>query len=353
MLRLYSKISFTKYDLKTKETGDEIVFDFVNNVEVESSFEDLTSTATITIPRKLNFDGKPIAVGLNSIFKRGDKVKIELGYFPDLRKVFTGYITRVSLTAPIEIECEDEMFLLKQKRILYPLRYGTITKGKRGGTLKHAKIFPTKIKLKDFVKDVLLDGTDIEFKCLLDVDINVKRFDCSAAKALDTLKESYGFYSYFVDGVLQIGLASDASDTRNIDFAFEENIIDDSNLKYQRIEDVRLKVRAESINSQTNERVVIDIGDDDGAQKDFKIQNATEAELKKFAQLKLDEFKYEGYRGSFVTFGEDYVRHGDAAQLTSKKYPEKNGLYQVKSVKRVFGMNGYRQVVELGIKLNH
>lgn len=353
MLRLISKTTFTKYDIKTKKLGDEIIFDFINNVEIESSYEDLTDTAKITIPRKLNFDGKPIAAQIDSIFQRGDKVKIELGYFPNLRTVFEGYISTISINTPIQIECEDNMFLLKQKRILYPLRYGSITKGKRGGTLKHAKIIPTKIKLKDFLSDVLLEGTGLDFKCLLDVEINVKRFDCSAAKALDTLKTEYGFYAYFVNGVLNVGLASDASDTQNINFKFEENIIDDSNLKYQRENDIRLKVKAESIDSKTNERKTIEVGDDDGALKDFKIQNATLAELKTFANLKLAEFKYEGYTGHFTTFGELYIRHGDAAQLTSKRYPEKNGLYQCKSVKRIFGMNGYKQIIELGIKLNH
>ncbi|MCD6017284.1 MAG: hypothetical protein K0S53_405 [Bacteroidetes bacterium] len=353
MLRLYSKITFTKYDLKTKKEGDIIIFNFVNNIEVETSYEDLTDTASITIPRKLNFDGKPIATQIDSIFKRGDKVKIEMGYFPELRTVFEGFISTVSINAPIQIECEDQMFLLKQKPILYPLRYGSITKGKRGGTLKHPKIIPTKIKLKDFLNDVLLDGTGIDFKCLLDVEINVKRFNSSAAKVLDTLKSEYGFYSYFVDGVLNVGLASDTSDTNTVDFEFEHNIIDDSSLKYQRETDIRLRVKAESIDSKTNARKVVEVGDDDGALKDFKIQNATEAELKTFADLKLKEFKYEGYTGRFTTFGEDYIRHGDAANLVSKRYPEKNGVYQCKSVKRIFGMNGYRQIIELGIKLKN
>ena len=71
MLRLQSKITFT-----SKTDGTEIVFDFVNEVEIETSYENLTDTAKITIPRKLNFDGKPIAVGVDSIFKRGDSVKI-------------------------------------------------------------------------------------------------------------------------------------------------------------------------------------------------------------------------------------------------------------------------------------
>lgn len=350
MLRLYSKITFTP-----KAGGSDIVFDFLNEVEINESYKDLTDTAKITIPRKITFDGKPIATSIDSIFKRGDKVKIELGYFPNLRTVFTGYISRISINSPIEIECDDEMFILKQKNILYPQRYKTITTGKTGKLLKNPKIIPSKIKLIDFVKDVLLEGTDIKYNVLVDVEVNIKRFACSAAKALETLKNDYGLYSYFVlqpngESVLTIGLASNATKTKTVDFEFEENIIDDSDLSYQRETDIRLKVKAESINSRTNERTTIEIGDDDGAQKDFKIQNATEAELKTFAELKLKEFKYEGYRGTFTTLGESYVQAGDAARLTSKMYPEKNGTYQVVSVNRTFGMSGYRQKIELGIK---
>lgn len=369
MLRLYSKITFTPKNetLSSTSTGtdlinvlskpltatrEEVVFDFVNNVEVKSTFEDLTSTATITVPRKLTFNGTPIANGTSAIFKRGDKVKIELGYFPDLRTIYEGYVSTVSLTTPLVIECEDEMFTLKKKKILWPLRYGTITKGKRGKTLKNAKIIPTKIKLKDLLKDVLLENTGIDFKCLTDVEINVKRFDSSVAEVLSELKKEYGLYSYFVDKVLHVGLAADASTTETIEFDFETHVIEDD-LKYQRVEDVLLQVEAESINSKTNAREHVTVGDDDGQHKKFFIQNATKAELTKFAQSKLYEEKYEGFRGSFTTFGEAYVRHGDAVKLTSRKYPEKNGTYQVKGVQRKFGVTeGYKQNIEIGQKLS-
>jgi hypothetical protein len=327
MLRLNSKITFT-----SKTDGTEIVFDFVNSVEIESSYENLTETAKITIPRKLNFDGKPIAVGLNSIFKRGDSVKIELGYFPDLRTVFNGYITKVSPKTPIVLECEDNMFILKQTIIT-----------------KYSK---TTVTLKQLLTDII--GTVVDFRTLLEVNLgSFKISNASVAQVLDTLKSDYGFYSYFVDGVLNVGLASDASDTQTIEFKFEESIIDDSSLEYQREEDMRLKVKAVSINSSDNSKTEVEVGDEDGALKTFHTQNATESALRKFAELKLAEWKYEGFSGSFKTFGEPYIRHGDACKLVSDKIPEKNGTYEVVSVKRSFNTeDGYKQDIEIGIKLN-
>lgn len=325
MLRLYSKITFT-----SKTTGEEIVFDFVNEVTIETSYENLTDTAKITIPRKLNFDGKPIAVGVDSIFKRGDSVKIELGYFPDLRTVFTGYITKVSPKTPIVLECEDNMYLLKTTII--------------------DKYSKTNVTLKQLLTDIL--GDVVEFKTLLDVELGSFRItNSSVAKVLDTLKSDYGFYSYFVDGVLSVGLASDASDTQTIEYKFEENIIDDSSLEYQRSDDMRLKVKAVSLNSKDNSKIEVEVGDDDGALKTFYTQNATESALREFANLKLTEWKYEGFRGTFKTFGEPFIRHGDTAKLISDKFPEKNGLYEVVSVTRDFNTSeGYKQDIELGIK---
>jgi hypothetical protein len=344
MLRLNSKITFT-----SKADDSEIVFDFVNNVEIESSYENLTDTAKITLPRKLNFDGKPVVVGNNSIFKRGDKVKIELGYFPNLRTVFTGYISKLSTTSPMVIECDDAMFILKQTIVTYPKKYSIVTQGKTGKHLKKPKVISSKITLQELLDNIIPD--EIEYKCLLDVNIgSFRASNASVAKVLDTLKSDYGFYSYFVNGVLNVGLASDASDTITQEFEFEENIIDDTRLEYQRKDDVRIKVKAISINSADNSRITVDVGDDDGAQKTVHTQNATEADLKKFANLKLETLKYEGYSGSFTTFGEPFIRHGDLAKLISKKYPEKNGTYTVVSVKRSLGMSGYRQDIELGIK---
>lgn len=326
MLRLQSKITFA-----SKTDGTEIVFDFVNEVEIETSYENLTDTAKITIPRKLNFDGKPIAVGVDSIFKRGDSVKIELGYFPDLRTVFEGYVSKVNPKTPIVLECEDKMFILKTTII--------------------SKYSKTSVTLKNLLTDII--GDVVEFRTLLDVELgSFKVSNASVAKVLDTLKSDYGFYSYFVNGVLNVGLAADSSDTQTIEYKFEENIIDDSSLEYQRSEDMRLKVKAVSINSSDNSKIEVEVGDEDGALKTFYTQNATLEGLRQFANLKLTEWKYEGFSGSFTTFGEPYVRHGDTAKLISDKFPEKNGLYEVVSVKRSFGMDGYKQDIELGIKQN-
>lgn len=359
MLRLYNKITFTSKATPTVVT----TFDFVNQIDISTSYEDFTDTAKITIPKQINANGKPISVGEESIFKRGDSVKIELGYYPNLRTVFEGYITTVNAKSPIIIECEDEMYLLKNTKVLFPKKRTVVDRvtSKRGKVhlLKKPRVYSSTITLSQLLNEfqaVMLEEHDYDLvldKQTEDISIVLGSFratNVSITECLDVLKKQYGLYSYFVDKKLHVGLPSDASDTKTINLIFEENIIDDSNLEYQRSQDVRLRIKAISMKLD-NTKTEIEIGDQDGTLRTFHTYNATESALQEFAKLKLNSLKYEGFKGDLTTFGEPYIRHGDAVKLVSKKYPDKDGKYQVVSVKRSFGMNGYKQTCDLGIKL--
>lgn len=319
MLRLYSKITFT-----TQSEG-EIVFDFLNDVEIDSSYEDLTSTAKIVIPRKLKLEDKDIT----SVFKRGDKVKIELGYFPTLKTVFTGYISKIHNKKPIQLDCEDSMFLLKTKII--------------------DKYSKEKVSLKDFLKDII--GSTVQYKELVEIP-NLGSFritNATVAKVLDELRKD-GIYCYFVDEVLNVGLPLNATDTNEEDYKFEETIINSDSLEYYIENDVRLKVIAKSLDFKNN-KLEVEVGDKDGEVKTFYKYGTDKKSLTEYANIMLKNFKYTGYRGSFETFGEPFIRSGDRANLTSLVLPERNGKYIVKSVRRQFGMGGYRQVITLDAKV--
>ena len=72
MKRLFSKITIT-----SKATNEEIIIDFVNDISIKSTWKEFVDTCEIRFPKKITKDGNPIVVGLNSIFKRGDKIKVE------------------------------------------------------------------------------------------------------------------------------------------------------------------------------------------------------------------------------------------------------------------------------------
>lgn len=349
MLRLISKITFNQYDKASKTYGKDFIFEFCESVEINSSFENFTDNAKITFPRKLSMNGKNIFVGENALFKRHDKVKIELGYDPKLRTVFNGYITEIGSNIPIEITCEDEMFILKNTKITYPETTGLITHSKSGKLLKKPIVTSDPITLYQLLDYAI--PNDIKFECL---DVSLGSFratKASVVQILDELKKTYGFYSYFVDGKLHVGLASDASKSNTEEFAFEQNVISQDELKYQIADELNLKVVAISMQND-NSKIEVEVGDTDGAQRTFHTYNTSLEDLKKFANLKLNEVRYTGYVGTIRTFGEPYMRHGDIAKITSVKLPERNGNYTIKSVKRIFSVEeGYKQELEIANKV--
>ena len=327
MLRTYQKITFT-----SKTDGSVLVFNFVNSVEVSTSYETLTDTAVIKMPKRVNVDGKPITGDdVNSIFKRGDKVKIELGYFPNLKTVFEGYITTVNVKSPIIIECDDEMYVLKNTPIA-----------------KYSKVAPSLTEFLDaIVPDTITRNETLEIAKMGTLTFS----NMSVCEIFDVIKKEYGIYFYFVDSVLNVGNPSNASDTETVRFIFENNIIDDTSLKFQREQDVRLKIKAISMNYD-NEKLEKIVGDNDGALRTYHYYNTSLADMEKFANLLLTKNKFTGYRGDMLTFGEPLIRHGDHAELKSYKYPAKDGTYQVKSVTRTLNVtDGYKQSVELDIKV--
>src|ERR1700751_177803 len=113
------KITFIRFDEK-KVLQQEIIYDYVCEIEINKSYETLTDTAKITIPRKLIYkSGSPLTpenqndqkdyvelpalgdtentayvVGADALFKRGAQVKIEIGFYPNLKTRFNGYISK-------------------------------------------------------------------------------------------------------------------------------------------------------------------------------------------------------------------------------------------------------------------
>ena len=94
--------------------SDTFTFTAVNKVTVSRSFDKQTQTASVTLPRNVTYDKKNIYEGANALMRRGDKIKIIAAYYPNETVIFTGYISKINNNVPIEILCEDEMFLLKQ-----------------------------------------------------------------------------------------------------------------------------------------------------------------------------------------------------------------------------------------------
>ena len=384
VLRLISKITITQ--VSTKENPNRTLvytIPFCNEVEINSTWENLTDICKVTMPNKIYFNteegSKVTWFGANiygdkatsPMVLRGDKIKVELGYiYPDYKDPntdvtemyteFVGYITKVSNSVPIVLECEDEMYRLKQ--IQCPTK---VWDGKNGQKNDVGSIL-TKI----------LEGTGITVNnsgATLDVG-NLRTGSETVAQLLDSLQRDYRLESYFrlsKDGTPELrcaGVVYYPSDRKEHVFHFQKNIVNED-LQYFRLDDQNLGIKAYStfeVEQNTGTRkdgtpikrkrrltVTVPDGFVDGELRTVYFWDVkTEKELKKLATERLNRFYYEGFQGSFVAFGLPSVKHGDAANLIDATKPERNGVYLIKKVVKTFGMNGYRQDIELDLRID-
>ena len=138
MYRCVSKITILQQpspDWPNRKTA--LGFDFVTEFECSDSWRDFTNKGKLVIPKNLYFrdqynklqplHGTNVNVGGFSsnapLFLRGDRVTIEAGYkyfnsakreVTDTATMLRGFISKVHSRIPIELEIEDNMWLLKQ-----------------------------------------------------------------------------------------------------------------------------------------------------------------------------------------------------------------------------------------------
>jgi hypothetical protein len=317
-------------------------FDYTTDIEIESTWDMLTDTATMKMPRKFRFikDGEVVEnviSGDNPLFKRGDAVTFVIGYGEETAQRFEGYLTEISPRNPLEFGFQDAMYLLKQ----YTPK------------LEDGKPYSkTGLTLKSLLNDIIV-GVPV----VITQDFTIGKYNIpngvTAAQALNHLKKNYGVTSYFRDGTLYSGVAyklRNIDELKIVSIDMEQFVIDDSGLSYQRNDDQNIKVKAISIYpNNTREEVVV--GDENGGERTQYFYDVPVADLEKYANEQLEKYKFTGFTGSFVTFVNPIVRHGDAVKLISTKRPDAQGIYLVKKVTTTSGIDGGRQIIELDIKV--
>ncbi|WP_166921990.1 hypothetical protein [Flavobacterium poyangense] len=148
-------------------------------------------------------------------------------------------------------------------------------------------------------------------------------------------------------------------------FRFHYNIIEDK-LVVVKESTKNTRTRVEKYFKNSNTPIYIELGDPNGqlikthvlhSDTDelptdptaFKKAAAeTASALFQHAAFRAIESKPSGFEGSFLTFGEPFVRPTDKVILENAKDKEKNGTFQVEKVERSYGENGYRQRIYIG-----
>lgn len=309
-----------------------------NEVVIERSTAIVQDTARIRLPltARLMIDGEPGAqVETARTFGVGDKVAIRLSYKDHYDGLeFVGFVKRIHVGQPLEIECEDAIWLLRRKNI---------------------KKSWEKTTLEEVLKEIV-SGTGIVVAGNIPI-IHMEPFglnDVDGAFALQKLSDEFGLRAYIKpNGTLWCGLAyteNEGSVNYNIN-GKQSNVINAGDLKWRAKEDVKIKVKAVSIH-RDNTRTEVEFGDEGGALRTMNFYNVqSKEELEKLARQKLDELKFDGYEGKITTLLIPHVVPGMRAVLIDSIFGQRSGSYYVESVKTSYGSAGARREVELGIKL--
>lgn len=330
--------------------GD-IKFDFCESVEVESSWENFTDTCKITMPTKFKDKNNNIfsldrLQAEMALFKPGDKVTVKLGYVPEMWTVFEGYLKRALPNTPLIFECEDASYLLKKRNIKSFYQKKTTL----SALINHcvSGIVPVKI----------LDAAIGDFR------VNNQSF-VNVVDVLDLVKSQFGIFSWFRGGTLFVDYPSTRTTQTTSpvthDFDFQRNVIE-SSLNYETVEPLDITIKGTSIkldNSKIDryawydENGVIQVGSEgrQGEQRQYNYIELSQAELDERIKGVLPSVMYNGFTGTFTTFGFPFVQHGDRVRITDDRYPERDGTYLVRSVITNFGGGGFRQTLTLDAKL--
>ncbi len=307
------------------------IFTSIHDVEITKSTEDLVDTAVLKMPTKFKIRGTGEAKYIEEAIKAGDKVEITLSYEGKFEKLeFVGFVSKVSPKIPLEIHCEDAMWLLRRKNI---------TKGFGKTTLKE-------------VLNEVVSGTEI----LLSEKVPVMAIDkfiiqnANGAQVLQKLKEDFALSVYLDDdGKLYAGLEQ----MNNIGQVaiYDLNYMVENNLEFKTEDEKKLKVRYTYIDRQ-NKKKQVEAGDKDGELRTFHTSIISdEKKLKEIAEAELKKNKYAGYEGSVKSFLIPYATRGMAAEIRDKEHPNRQGKYFIKKVVTSFGTDGARRTVIIANKL--
>lgn len=311
--------------------------------------------------------------------------------------MFDGYITKVSLDTPIELECENLASSLK--------------------TITCPKVKLKKCEVKDLIGEngryKLLQDTGL----ILHPDTAAMDFDLGAVElstdltVADVLTEwsKYGMFCYVSDyngtPAIQIGRAYFSNPGKDsilnatttscpVQIQFDYHVasnglgltssdkdflavgakgIDaddkfinitiirnpkfdssqpesESNPAYRYVNETKLTKKA----MKAGKRYLTDAPNDKVDMKLYTkiafVSKTIPIEMKKLAEeaIKyLEGYNMTGIEGSLTLFGDLYIRTAQQVELIDRRYPGKNGIYLVEEVTTTFGTDGFRQRITL------
>ena len=375
----------------TDSTGYYIPNPPIVEINIERNIKNLADFATVTCVifdhnKHLEFsnnntidDDGSSERKIYKLYKRGQKIKIHLGYDNNLKLEFVGYIKDVKTDeGKMVLDCEDELFMFRKKvknkvfstaTVKSVLQYVVNEINPKikivcDYDMSYEKFTIYKADAIDVLKQLQDDtGADVYFKSYESgkVGQSTNFADLYGGNLIDTINSATGLPALYAeqykknstDIELHFRMPYMKKNTDPIsvcDYSMQHNV-EDSQLSYRNTTDLKVKVRIVT-HSKSGERTEVEFGQPGGEEFEFKVNRISNAEMKKRAQMEWDRKMAPGYNGSFTTWLIPYVEPNYSVGIFDADFPEKDGIYNVESVVTNFSENGGQRTVSPGIKLS-
>ncbi|AUS06484.1 late control protein [Pseudotamlana carrageenivorans] len=309
------------------------VFTSIHDVEITKSVDELGDTCVIQLPTRFKVKQNNQEQYTEEAIKIGDAVEVVLGYSGKYSGIeFKGFVRKIKPTIPLQIECEDSIWLLRRKNITKAWNAGTSVKGVLQEVVKN-----TEVVLSDNLPDIPLDKYIIR--------------NANGAQVLQALKKDMSLTVFINDNnKLYVGLQQLDNPGNAVVYDLNYNLVE-NNLEYTTKDERRIKVRYTYI-GKNNERKEVEVGDADGELRTFHTSVISdETKLKEIATAEIDRLKYDGFDGNVKSFLMPFATRGMTAIIIDKEHPNRAGNYFIKKVVTTFGLHGARRTITLGTRL--
>lgn len=318
--------------LESKVEIGSYIFNQVNEIEITKSVEELSDTAVIKLPTRFKVRQNGEQKFTEDAIKVGDKVTITLGYEGKYSGVeFTGFVKKISPKIPLEIHCEDALWVLRRKNI---------TRSWEKTTMKEILtevVKDTPVQLADNIPSVNLDKWIIK--------------NANGAQVLESLKKDLLMTAFINDeGKLYCGLQQLTNVGQTVVYDLNYNLVE-NNLEFKSKEERKIKIKYTYIDKE-NKRKSIEVGDPDGEQRTYHTSVISDTKkLEEMANAEIEKLKYDGFEGDVTSFLIPYATRGMKAKLLDNEHPNREGNYFIKKVVTNFGTGGARRKITIGNKL--
>ena len=316
----------------TIEIGD-YVFNAIHDLEITKSVDELGDTCIIKLPTRFKVRQNNQDKYTEEVLKIGDPVKVTLAYDGKYSGVeFVGFVRKIKPTIPLEIHCEDNIWLLRRKNI---------TKAwNNGATLKEVLqevVKDTPVQLADNLQDIKLDKYIIK--------------NANGAQVLQALKKDMSLNVFVTDDdKLYVGLQQLEGVGKEVIYDLNYNLVE-NNLEYKTKDERRIKVRYTYI-AKDNKRTEVEEGDADGEVRTFHTSViSSEDKLRELANAEIARLKYDGFDGDVTSFLIPFATRGMKAVIIDDEHTNRAGNYFITKVVTTFGLGGARRTVSIGSKL--